>query len=162
MSNLKRTARDQPLTFTVAEDGGTYSLTTTRGKMGLVKAAEGDLGTDSRGSAVGDKHFDLVKSATTRRPPRYIDVAAPATGSDKANVDTQVIVEFWHAEAEMWIAAEPIRAAGSAVLLAADNYVIGEWRTVKVPRGATAGRFHVPSLAADQGLDLIVDADNDD
>ena len=160
MSNIKRTDRDVPLTYVVSAG----VLTAVHGKMAISQAAA--VGTDSRGSAVGDAHFPLVASGSTQRPARYIDVLSKATGTDAGAADAKMWVEFWHEDAAQWVAAEPFRVCGRTVIAAAaaadPPEYISEIHTVDVPRGAIHGRFYITGLAVNQGFDLTADADNDD
>lgn len=160
MSNVKRTTRDTPLTCTVAAG----VLTTTRGKMALTKATETSLGTDARGVNAASAHFALVKAGSDARPVRYIDVTAKATGTAAATTDATVIVELWDALTEVWARAEGTIKCQGATVAAADDpaWGKGERYSVKVGRGDTLGRFYVLGLATNQGIDLVVYADNDD
>jgi hypothetical protein len=156
--STRKTTERQVLPLTLEASAGV--LTATHGKLAVTKATEATLYTNIRGSVAADAHFPLIRSGGTEKPCRYIDVKYRATGTSAATVSTQVIVEFWDGYA--WHCAEPFPAYGSTALLAATNFSVGEIRTIKVPRRAIAGRFYIPSLAANQGLDLVVDADNDD
>lgn len=167
MSNIKRTERCAPLTYTVA--AGVW--TAIHGKAAIAKADEATLGTNARGTsapiataAAAGAHFHLVAFGGTKRPPRYLDVLAKATGTDAANVNTPLIVELYDTNAEVWYRAERCPAQGATVAAADSDgaWSKGERWTVKVGRGDIAGRFYIPSLATNQGLDITVNADNDD
>lgn len=167
MSNIQRTERAAPLTYTAA--AGVW--TTTHGKAEVTKATEATLGTNARGAiapaaapAATGAHFHLVTFGATRRPPRYLDVLAKATGSAAADLDTPIIVELYDANAAVWYRAERCPAQGATVAAADTDgaWSKGERWTVKVGRADIAGRFYIPSLATNQGLDIVVNADNDD
>lgn len=157
MSNIKRTDRTNPLSRTV--NAGEDGLTETAGKTAVTEANETDLGTDARGDSIDDAHFSVASG--DRMPWRYIVIGCVATGTAAASVSAFLIVQFWHAVAEQWQDSAPMQILG-VTGKDADQVAVGDLKAVKVPRGATKGRFYLRGLATDQGVDFTVDGDNDD
>jgi hypothetical protein len=154
MSNIQGTIRRKPITSATV-------LGTTPGAFPIVHGTylgdSGDPGVDAT-----DAHFKLVKTDSDNMPPRYIQLLYNTTGTDKANVASRLVVEFWDPIVEQWHQSAPMSVAGSAALDAAGNTTIGEFLSVEVPRGATLGRFWVPvDLSANQGLSVTAYALNE-
>jgi len=159
MSNIRSTSRMQPLSRTTA-------MGSTRGIFPIVHGTYlGD--SDDPGVDVDDAHFPLVglkEDSETRKadaPPKYLMLGYNTSGSDAANVDAQLVVEFWDPAVEKWYQSAPMAVQGSAALDDTGNTTVGELLTVQVWRGATLARFWVPTdLASDQELHVVAYADN--
>lgn len=167
MSNIRSTRRRQPLTSTTV-------LGATKGSFPIVHGTYlGD--SDDPGVDATDAHFRLVgvaagevatsPSATVKpdAPVKWIQLAYNTGGSDAANIDAQLVVEFWDPVVSKWFQSAPMGVAGSAALDATGNLTEGEFLQIPVWRGATMGRLWVPTdLGADQELHVTIYADNGD
>jgi hypothetical protein len=159
MSNIRSRYRLSPLSRTTV-------LGATRGAFPIVHGTYlGD--SDDPGVNVDDAHFPLVgtkedgTTLSSDAPPKYLMIGYNTAGSDKANVDAQLVVEFWDPTTSAWYQSAPMAVQGSAALDDTGNTTVGELLTVQVHRGATYARFWVPTdLGANQELHVVAYADN--
>ena len=114
MSNVRSTRRLQPLSRTTA-------MGSTRGTFPIVHGTYiGD--SDDPGVDVDDAHFPLVglqEDSVTRKddaPPKYIMISYNTGGSDAANVDAQLVMEFWDPIVEKWYQSAPMAVQGATAL----------------------------------------------
>jgi hypothetical protein len=165
MSNIRSRRRWSPLSRTDV-------LGSTPGAFPIVAGTYlGD--SDDPGVDATDAHFRLVgiaagedeaeSSAEVKpdAPPRYIVLGYNTGGTDAANIDSNLVVEFWDPTTSKWYQSAPMQVQGSAALDLAANNDVGESLTVQVHPGATMARFWVPiDLGANQELHVVAYPDN--